>query len=98
MLVRSISMAMQHLAKYDLLLAIQTPRVQVHELQIVVPNTPDVTDFSQADRLCELGYQAATAYLRRTTVRHRQSAMTTGRSATLQTNAHEDMVIQSISE
>jgi NTE family protein len=99
MLVRSISMAMQHLAKYDLLLAIQTPRVQVHEIQIVVPNTPDVTDFSHADRLCEIGYQAATAYLRRTTVHHRLPATPTARTVTPQTGVHDEaMMIGQMSE
>jgi NTE family protein len=73
MLVRSISMAMSHLVNYDLMLAQQTPNVKLHEIRICIPNTPDVTDFSQAERLYHFGYQTAIAYLQTVTVHHRQS-------------------------
>jgi NTE family protein len=74
MLVRSISMAMQHLVKYDLMLARQTPGVELHEIRLCVTDTPEVVDFSHAERLYAFGYCAATNYLQAATVRHRAPA------------------------
>jgi NTE family protein len=73
MLVRSISMTMSHLVNYDLLLAKQSPNIELHEIRICIPNTPDVTDFSHGERLYEFGYQTAIDYLQTVTIRHRHA-------------------------
>lgn len=62
LLTNSMSTMLRLQAQHDLLLAEIAKRVQLHYICIPIPNAPEGTDFSQADRLMEQGYQAAQAF------------------------------------
>jgi CO/xanthine dehydrogenase Mo-binding subunit len=49
--------------QHDLLLAEMAKKVTVHHIELRIPNPPEPTDFSQADRLIQLGYVQTQAYL-----------------------------------
>jgi len=62
-LSRVISTMFQGQMQHDLLLADMAKKVKVHKIELAVENPPGLTDFSQADRLLDLGYQQMQAYL-----------------------------------
>lgn len=62
-LARSITTMFQGQMQHDLLLADMAKRVKMHKIELSVEDPPGPTDFSQADRLLELGYEQMQAYL-----------------------------------
>ena len=49
--------------QHDLLLAEMAKKVVLHDIELCIPNPPEPTDFSQADRLIHLGYVQTRTYL-----------------------------------
>jgi hypothetical protein len=41
------------------------PGVRVHDIRLLIADTPDLIDFSHANRLFEVGYEQMCSYLRR---------------------------------
>ncbi|RIK34300.1 MAG: hypothetical protein DCC55_33330 [Chloroflexi bacterium] len=62
-LVHSIGMSMQSLVEHDLARAAQTPGVHLHDIKLRIAETPDLIDFSHANRLFEIGYVQMCNYL-----------------------------------
>ncbi len=59
--------------QHDLLLAEMAKKVTVHDIELRIGNPPEPTDFSQTERLIELGYAQTQAYLTALPVQRRNT-------------------------
>lgn len=62
-LSRTLSTMFQLQTQHDLLLAEMAKKVVVHDIELRIGNPPEPTDFSQSERLIELGYAQTQTYL-----------------------------------
>jgi NTE family protein len=76
LMARSMSMTLQYLVKHELARAMATPGVRIHDIKLRVPDSPDLIDFSHANRLFEIGYREMYSYLRQSRSLPRQRTPT----------------------
>ncbi|MBI3959607.1 MAG: patatin-like phospholipase family protein [Chloroflexi bacterium] len=68
---RSISTMLRLQAEHDLLLTAIAKKPRLHNIRLWTANMPDISDWSQSDRLYEAGYQTTQKYLSALTAKQR---------------------------